>query len=203
MTGRDPYQTALRALAGFADEGRFGWGRPLIATALADELGLSPTPVREALARLAGEGMLEHRPGRGYFSPSPTTSDIVDLYEMHRRLAHWALDLLHERQGSAPSEGSDLTPVEAFYERLVALAQNDVLACTHRRIVVQLRPIRRIEAEIRPAADEQVAQLEQLFGDGRLVALRKAVDVYHHDRSEAARYVFSVMRRASKSIAGI
>lgn len=75
MRDRDPYHSALNALAGFAAAGRFGWGEPLVATALAEELRLSPTPVREALARLAGEGVIEHRPGRGYFAPSPTASE--------------------------------------------------------------------------------------------------------------------------------
>ena len=79
MKDRDPYHSALNALAGFAAAGRFGWGEPLVATALAEELRLSPTPVREALARLAGEGVIEHRPGRGYFAPSPTASDIAEM----------------------------------------------------------------------------------------------------------------------------
>ncbi|MCQ4078953.1 GntR family transcriptional regulator, partial [Klebsiella pneumoniae] len=63
MRSRDPYNDALTALAAFAGSGRFGWGEPLVATALAAELELSQTPVREALARLAGEGLIEHRPG--------------------------------------------------------------------------------------------------------------------------------------------
>ena len=94
MRSRDPYNDALTALAAFAGSGRFGWGEPLVATALAAELELSQTPVREALARLAGEGLIEHRPGRGYYAPSPSADDIVDLYEIHRRLVHLAIDLL-------------------------------------------------------------------------------------------------------------
>ena len=46
MKDRDPYHSALNALAGFAAAGRFGCGEPLVATALAEELRLSPTPVR-------------------------------------------------------------------------------------------------------------------------------------------------------------
>ena len=69
MRLHDPYHMALSALSGFAGEGRFGAGMPLVVTTLARELGLSPTPVREALARLAGEGVIDHWPGRGYFAP--------------------------------------------------------------------------------------------------------------------------------------
>ncbi len=74
MRLHDPYHMALSALSGFAGEGRFGAGTPLVVTTLARELGLSPTPVREALARLAGEGVIDHWPGRGYFSPGLATA---------------------------------------------------------------------------------------------------------------------------------
>ena len=52
MRERDQFAVARTALAGYAAAGRFGWGHPLVATSLATELGLSPTPVREALAHL-------------------------------------------------------------------------------------------------------------------------------------------------------
>jgi len=130
---RDPYHSALNALAGFAAAGRFGWGEPLVATALAEELRLSPTPVREALARLAGEGVLEHRPGRGYFAPSPTASDIADLYELHRRLTHWALDVAPGAAATAIGEPSapDLR-LEILYATIAASAGADILTRAHR-----------------------------------------------------------------------
>ncbi|WP_392354013.1 GntR family transcriptional regulator [Brevundimonas sp. LF-1] len=54
----------------------------MVVTTLARELGLSPTPVREALARLAGEGVIEHWPGRGYFAPRLAASDIVEALRL-------------------------------------------------------------------------------------------------------------------------
>lgn len=197
---RDPYHLAVTTLADFAGEGRFGWGRPLVATALAAELGLSPTPVREALARLAGEGILEHRPGRGYFAPSPTASDIVDLYEMHRRLAGWAIDVIPHGARPAGVEAAPLLRVEAFFASLVATAGNDVLTRAHRRTALQLRPVRHIEQEVEPVSEYQIVQQERLLIRGEFAALRHAVDVYHRDRMTAAQAVFSVMRRAGESI---
>src|SRR5829696_6812660 len=47
---------------------------------LAARMGLSPTPVKHALARLAGEGLVEHRAGLGPFVAEPTVPEILDLY---------------------------------------------------------------------------------------------------------------------------
>lgn len=201
MKDRDPYHTALNALAGFAASGRFGWGEPLVATALAEELRLSPTPVREALARLAGEGVLEHRPGRGYFAPSPSASDIADLYELHRRLAHWALDLVPECaerpvQAPAPPE----LRVEILYAAIAAAAGADVLSRAQRRVMLQLRPIRAVEAQVRPVDAGQIARQETLWARGRLAELRAEVDLYHHERRGTASAIFKVMRRSGESI---
>ncbi|NJC42062.1 DNA-binding GntR family transcriptional regulator [Brevundimonas alba] len=201
MKERDPYHIALRALTGFAGAGRFRWGEPLVATALAAELRLSPTPVREALARLAGEGVLEHRPGRGYFAPSPSTSDIAELYELHWRLAHWALDAFAAPVAWAV-EGPSTTQLrlESLYGALVAAAGNAVLARTQRRTAIQLRPIRTVEAAIAPIDIDQLERQEALLSTGRLADLRAEVDVYHRGRVAASQAVFAVMRRSGESI---
>ncbi|MDZ4372344.1 MAG: GntR family transcriptional regulator [Phenylobacterium sp.] len=201
MKDRDPYHSALNALAGFAAAGRFGWGEPLVATALAEELRLSPTPVREALARLAGEGVLEHRPGRGYFAPSPTASDIADLYELHRRLTHWALDVAPATAARLVQEPSppDLR-LEILYATIAASAGADILTRAHRRVMLQLRPVRAVEAVVRPPEVEQIARQEALLAAGRTADLRVEVDVYHEGRRAAASAVFAVMRRSGQSI---
>lgn len=200
MKARDPYHLAVTALADFAGEGRFGWGRPLVVTSLAVELGLSPTPVREALARLAGEGVLEHRPGRGYFAPSPTASDIVELYEMHRRLVGWAIDLIPPGARRAPIVAPSALPGEAVFAGLVAMAGHEVLNRAYRRTAFQLRPIRRVERDLDPAVDAQMGRHEQLLIRRDLVALRQAIEVYHNERMEAAQRVFAVLRRSGESI---
>ena len=202
MKARDPYHTALRALAGFAGAGRFRWGEPLVATSLAAELRLSPTPVREALARLAGEGVLEHRPGRGYFAPSPSASDIAELYELHRRLAHWALDS-HAVPIAWGAEGPPamlLTRVETLYAAIAAAAGSDVLARTQRRTAIQLRPIRMVEAGVEPIEADQIGLQEILLSQNRIADLRVEVDVYHQGRVAVSQAVFAAMRRSSESI---
>jgi DNA-binding GntR family transcriptional regulator len=47
---------------------------------VSERLGVSRTPVREALARLASEGFLERIPHRGFRLPEETVDDLVEIY---------------------------------------------------------------------------------------------------------------------------
>ncbi|WP_433796275.1 GntR family transcriptional regulator [Actinoplanes sp. CA-252034] len=65
--------------------------------ALARELEVSPTPVREALARLESEGLVRKRPRAGYtVSPLLTVAEFNDMFDMRLLLecaaARWAAE---------------------------------------------------------------------------------------------------------------
>ncbi|MCL4499388.1 MAG: GntR family transcriptional regulator [Chloroflexi bacterium] len=49
---------------------------------LAPKLGISPPPIERALERLAGEGLVEFRPGKGPFVSEPTVSEVLELYDV-------------------------------------------------------------------------------------------------------------------------
>ncbi|HPF85309.1 MAG TPA: GntR family transcriptional regulator [Aminivibrio sp.] len=62
---------------------RFSPGERLLETALARELGMSRTPVREALGQLASTGFLvKSESARGYQIPVLTPKDIEDVFFM-------------------------------------------------------------------------------------------------------------------------
>ncbi|UQV18933.1 GntR family transcriptional regulator [Brevundimonas albigilva] len=197
---RDPYNEALAALLAFAGVGRFGWGEPLVATTLAEELGLSPTPVREALARLSGEGLIEHRPGRGYYAPSPSPDDIVDLYELHRRLVHWALDVLSHRDDHSLPIVLDLSSAEALFVGVVRTSGRAVLARAHWRTTLQIRPIRSVEARLLPEDPDWLRAVGADIATGDLDLVRVAVDAFHRSRSAQAGAVVALMRQSQQSI---
>ena len=56
-------------------------GQPLQEVQLAEQLGVSRTPVREALTRLASEGLLVSD-GRSFMVPALTLADVDDIYEI-------------------------------------------------------------------------------------------------------------------------
>lgn len=59
--------------------------------AVARDLDVSPTPVREALGRLAAEGVVVKEPPRGWFvTPRLDAAGLRDLFELRDLLEPWA-----------------------------------------------------------------------------------------------------------------
>lgn len=73
-------------------------GQKLVVRVLAEDLGLSPTPVKEALAALEREGLVVAVPHRGYRVPTLTPHDIEELYALREVLEGLAAALA-ARQG--------------------------------------------------------------------------------------------------------
>jgi DNA-binding GntR family transcriptional regulator len=67
-------------------EGRFRPSERLVEQRLAEELGVSRTPVREALRLLQSEGLVELSANRGAAVRSLTLHDLHDHYEIRARL---------------------------------------------------------------------------------------------------------------------
>ncbi|MBI3436250.1 MAG: GntR family transcriptional regulator [Proteobacteria bacterium] len=65
--------------------GTFAPGERLVESNLAQQLIVSRSPVREALSRLAAEGLLESR-GSGFQVVLPTAQDMAEIFEMRRLL---------------------------------------------------------------------------------------------------------------------
>uniref|UniRef100_B0T8M1 Transcriptional regulator, GntR family n=1 Tax=Caulobacter sp. (strain K31) TaxID=366602 RepID=B0T8M1_CAUSK len=83
---RDPFDRALIALRARLVRTGPLQGAPLLVTPLAAELGVSPTPVREALAWLAGEGVIARRAG-GYAAQIHDRESLARLYALAGLLA--------------------------------------------------------------------------------------------------------------------
>lgn len=64
---------------------------------LAERLGLSRTPLREALNRLAAERLLVARGGQGFFVSDLDLREAMDLYELREALESTAFRLACER----------------------------------------------------------------------------------------------------------
>lgn len=67
--------------------GRLKAGQFIRTEWLADELGISPTPVREGLLALRGEGFLVLEPRRGFRVVELRHSDVEDLFAVQAHLA--------------------------------------------------------------------------------------------------------------------
>lgn len=65
-------------------------GTRLVTRALAKEVGGSLIPVREALSRLASEGLVEHVPGGGSYVRRIGRLDLKHIYEMREAVESFA-----------------------------------------------------------------------------------------------------------------
>jgi DNA-binding GntR family transcriptional regulator len=66
--------------------GGFGSGERLTEERLARELGISRTPVRQALARLEAEGLVAIVPNRGAVVRSYSPADVLEIYDLRALL---------------------------------------------------------------------------------------------------------------------
>ncbi len=72
-------------------------GTRLLDRELAEELGVSRTPVREALTRLEQDGLVTNRAGKGYVVIDMDAKQIADLYDLREMLECHAVRLAAER----------------------------------------------------------------------------------------------------------
>lgn len=131
-------------------------GDPVSELALAEEFGVSRTPVREALKQLQTEGLVEIRPRVGTFVTTPSRREITELFEMKELLEGAAVRLLAQR-GRVPevdrleqnlSEADAAVArddrdryaelVQDFHDLLVLGADNNKLQAHYRMLMNQL-----------------------------------------------------------------
>jgi DNA-binding GntR family transcriptional regulator len=102
---------AYRELRSAIVAGRLKPGSPIVEADLASLLGVSRTPVREALRRCELEGYLG-RPGNGRLEVVPPTREMVEqLFDIRIRVEEYAARLAAERISDA-----ELTRLEALVE---------------------------------------------------------------------------------------
>ena len=78
-------------------DGTFSPGERLMEIQLADEMGVSRTPVREAIRKLELEGFVVMIPRRGTYVADISIKDINDIYEIRTSLDVLAASLAAER----------------------------------------------------------------------------------------------------------
>lgn len=138
-------------------------GERLDEQRLADRFGVSRTPLREALAQLAANGLVRLQPRRGAFVISLTFQEIVERFEMMAALegmcgalAARRLDTtdrealiasLEECRHEAAEGDSDSYYLanETFHQIIYRSARNAFMADQARQLQTRLQPYRRLQ----------------------------------------------------------
>jgi DNA-binding GntR family transcriptional regulator len=156
-------------------EGRLRPGDHITEITLTKQLGVSRTPVREALILLEREGLVISSPNRGCFVRIFSEDDVHHLFAMRTTLENFAGELIIDRlteadfehlsrsieaQRLSSAEG-DLKRVRTidmdFHRYLIEKSENPLLIRSWSELVAQVAAVLYIRAEAQPDYDEMMA----------------------------------------------
>jgi DNA-binding GntR family transcriptional regulator len=107
--------------------GELAPGERLRAEHLAQQFGVSPTPLRETFMRLAGEGLVVVEPQRGARVAPLDLAEAIEVYEM--RLLLDPVALARAIDAARQRHGAYVAAVTAAHEAL--MARHDVVSAYH------------------------------------------------------------------------
>ncbi|MDT8879581.1 GntR family transcriptional regulator [Halomonas saccharevitans] len=195
-------QEAYEVLQRMIVRGELAPGERIAEPALCEQLGISRTPLREALRMLASDGLIATRRNRNAVVTRIDPRELEHLFEVEAGIESLAVSLAAERMTN-----TELKQLEALQERLeklhekgdrdgyfalnqrihallVAGAKNPVLEETHRRLLGRLERARYLALERigrwQESTDEHRAILEALKARDGERARRLLADHVQH-----------------------
>lgn len=143
---------------------------------LAESLGVSRGPVREALGALAAEGLVTITPRRGAVVTALTKRDFMEAYQVREMLEAQAARLAVPRMSGPELAALDgeieqmlrcsarndhegfFASNAAFHEAFVVASGNTKLVEVYRRLIGQMTPYRRPSALLRGSLDRSIVE---------------------------------------------
>lgn len=166
-------------------------GLALAAPPLAELMGTSVSPVRDAMLRLAGAGLLALQDGGGFMVPKLTPTALRDLHIWHGQLVRLALKSLARPisidaaalfAGLEPEDGQRIADVTAeLFLTIARHSKNGEHATAVERAGERLH-VSRLREDKLSGRIEELRQVATLANAGRDSALREAVWAYHRRR---------------------
>jgi GntR family transcriptional regulator of gluconate operon len=171
---------AADAIRGLIAAGHVVGGERLVESRLAEQLGVSRGPVRDALRLLTAEGLVRDEPRRGTFVMRLTEQDVLDIYDLRIAVETAAVRLILRRDNPelltvlkrtiedmwAASADAPVT-AEAdlrFHGAVCELSGNSRLRDVHRRYATELLILLRMDEEKLPhEPGATVAEHEELL----------------------------------------
>lgn len=156
-------------------EGRLKSNDHIVEKTITEQLGVSRTPVREALILLEREGLIISVPNRGSFVREFTVADAEMLFSMRTTLECFATELvlesltendLHHLRSSITTqrmyiEKNNFEKVRSvdmeFHNYLIEKSEHALLIRSWREMVAQIAAMLYIRAEAMPNYDEYLA----------------------------------------------
>ncbi|KFD26764.1 GntR family transcriptional regulator [Sphingobium yanoikuyae] len=189
----------------------YGLGYQINIARMSETLGVSRTPIREALFRLVGEGIVQPADHGGYQLFRPTAPELHDLYMWN---AHLVLNAVH-----VISQSALVQLLEGFRQRLTVphsstplLLQHPVIAdvfqafgdstgnseiSRHIRTAGErLSAVRRIESQVLGDTTEELPRLLLIGRFDVRKNVRRKILTYHRRRLEQSSRIAALVAAA-------
>jgi DNA-binding GntR family transcriptional regulator len=193
-------------------ENRYPPGYQALEQELATELGMSRTPVREALIRLEKEGLVELVSRRGMRVIPLSPHDMKEIYEVLTGLETLALSWM---EGKDPTT-VDFDPLEKnLYQMVTALTRDDldswakadaqfhmnlISLCNNRRLANmaatlsdQAHRARMMTLRMRPRPDQSNIEHSQVLEALKQGQWEKARHLHHQHRTKTAENLLNIL----------
>ncbi|CAN1498941.1 GntR Transcriptional regulators [Rhabdaerophilaceae bacterium] len=175
------HEAVLNQLRDFIIEGKLAPGMHINEGPIGASLGVSRTPLREAIKTLASEGLVEIQPSRGAIVRRFTEKDIHDILELLKVLEQEAARLacrrasddeiaaivaLHQEMLRLYAERNRLAYFKLnqnIHSAIVRASGNAALAQTHERLQAQIRRVRFVGNEKPERWAGAVAEHEEMI----------------------------------------
>jgi DNA-binding GntR family transcriptional regulator len=202
------HEQAANQLRTLIVRGDLAPGEPLLEVGLSEALGISRTPLREALKQLAAEGLVELRLNRGAVVAPLRYDELAELFEAVSGIERCAAELAATRMTA-----QDLNRLEALQRRIerhrdrgelreyfeinqqihstiVGFARNSVLKASHDALLARAERARFLALSAHGRWDESVREHRQV-----LAALKAG------DAEQAGQLLGQHVRRTGETVA--
>ena len=179
---------------------------------IASDLGVSRTPVREALIRLQHEGLIELVPRRGMRVVPMVASDMKEIYDVLKSLESTAAELLAERKPGedelkpmqraiddmeAALEADDLekwaAADERFHRCLIDMCGNRRLATMASTVMDQGHRARMVTLRLRPKPTQSNSDHRELLDAIRRGDSEAARECHYHHRQRSSEMLTDIL----------
>lgn len=207
-------ERAMSSLRQMIFSGELAPGSDHLETELADKLGMSRTPIREAALMLQAQGLVEMRPRRGIRISPVSAQDMSDIYDILTELE----SLAAARAAEAGYSASDLETLAAairdmdnalrtddlrawadaddrFHRELVRLGRNARLSMIVSVMRDQVRRARATTLFIRPKPAQSNTDHRVVFQAIAEGDATKAHDTHHAHRRAARDMLVSLLEK--------
>ena len=176
-------------------------GDHLDPSVLATQLAASVTPVRDALNRLTGEGLVETRMGGGFHLPALDEPRLKDLYAWSAELLllairSWPPSLTLPASAPFAQTTSVTERTAAIFLAIGQRSTNSEHARAIERLSARLHAIREVEGHVLGQLVEELDPWALAATAGDRDSLRRLCHAYHRRRIRAAGDIVRAVYRA-------